>query len=702
MTKPTGENPVAGNNTSSKATFKVTIEGAAPSPTNGDDWVAAYDENDTCIGVADTWTDYSGKWIGVVFNRPGSGTTVSMKAGVGGTLYETSQTWEFPSGGTNGTDLPGWGFSDAKTVNFTAVSGGGGGGGGGTVDATKPTGENPVAGNNTSSKATFKVTIEGAAPSPTNGDDWVAAYDENDTCIGVADTWTDYSGKWIGVVFNRPGSGTTVSMKAGVGGTLYETSQTWEFPSGGTNGTDLPGWGFSDAKTVDFTAVSGGGGGGTTPAAPVATVPTNASYNVMPGGFVLTSETLADMFDGDDITYSYSATENDEPTGDVDAETSGDKVKITATEGASPGSGYVVTVTATNAGGEATKTISVTVFLPNQVPTVSTPFPNLSFGRSTSAGSYVIENVLSHFTDSDNGPSPLSISSVSVTAGTNVSVSNDNSADTITLNYGVSPATESATIKVTATDGTATVDATFTSTVSVTKGVYLWTTQDTVNNYTTIKMKTTTESIKVPGIHLKYSATSGLSFPSQDSLSPVGGGVASAYHTSGWQQFHVNSDTTKPYIVLFGDASKALGSGDHNVAYFESLFTISDIVGIADQYGNLVNEDNFALSEPPIIFEDTTRDDNDILYGDVNVSESLTTHDLTMLVKYLVNDDEEYVGESGNVKAVTYVNEKIAEYNNTFSWIDVNKNGEIDVGDACRLAEKLANGDYNIIGDRDK
>ena len=314
----------------------------------------------------------------------------------------------------------------------------------------------------------------------------------------------------------------------------------------------------------------------------------------------------------------------------------------------------------------------------------------------------MIENVLSHFTDSDNGPDPLSISSVSVTAGTNVSVSNDTSADTITLNYGVTPATESATIKVTATDGTATVDATFTSTVSVTKGVYLWTTQDTDKNYTTIKMKTTTESIKVPGIHLKYSATSGLSFPTQDSSSPVGGGVASAYHTSGWQQSHVNSDMDKPYIVLFGDASKALGSGDHNVAYFESLFTISHIVGIADQYGNLVNEDNFALSEPPIIFEDTTRDDNEILYGDVNVSESLTTHDLTMLVKYLVNDDEEYVGESGNVKAVTYVNGKIAEYNNTFSWIDVNKNGQIDVGDACRLAEKLANGDYNIIGDRDK
>ena len=673
----------------------ATLDGSAPSSATGL-FIAAYNANDVCIGKSTFVINGGNAYImNLVINDPGltpkefflkvldtvNNKTYSIAAAFTG--YETV------SGGGNMSS-----YSNATTVyDFTEDAGGGGGT---SEPVTEPIVADPTpTGTPDAGKFNGIATLDGSAPSSATGL-FIAAYNANDVCIGKSTFVINGGNAYImNLVINDPGltpkefflkvldtvNNKTYSIAAAFTG--YETV------SGGGNMSS-----YSNATTVyDFTEDAGGG----SVAAPSASGNFTAITSLTQGTSATTTETLASIFTGDGISYTYSVTGSG-----VSAATSGDKVQVTADSGAAAGD-YTVTVTATNDGGTATATISVKVVLANLVPTVSTPFPNLSFGKSTSAGSYVIENVLSHFTDADNAPNPLSISSVSVTSGTNVSVSNDNSADTITIDYAANPDVGSATIKVTATDGADSVDATFTSTISVTKGIYLWTYQDTANNYTTIKMKITTEVIKVPGIHLKYSATSGLSFPDQETTSPVGGGSASAYSSSGWQQSHVNSDTATPYIVLFGDASKALGSGDYDLAYFESLFTISDIVGISDQHGNLVNANNYALSEPPIIFEDTTRDPaTDILYGDVNVSESLNAHDLTMLAKYLVGNDEEYTGESGPVKAVTYVNGKIADNNDTYAWIDVNKNGEIDVGDACRLAEKLADANFNIIGDRDK
>ena len=557
----------------------------------------------------------------------------------------------------------------------------------------------PAKTTSTVSTATFslKIQVDGNFVS----DGTVAAYIGDDIRSGAVSGDTGPTGDFI---FSVSGGLTETELTAqtftfkykNTSNQTYICSPTIEAGPGDNIGNAV-------APTVLTATLESGGGGGGTPVTNPTADGDFAAVTVTQGQTVQSIENLEAIF-SDVTTFSYTTAASEKVTVTTSGSTLTGKFTISAAADAAPGQ-YTLTVTGVHTDGNtpATATISVTVVLANLVPTISTPFPNLSFGKSTSVGSYVIENVLSHFTDADNAPNPLSISSVSVTSGTNVSVSNDNSADTITIDYAANPDLGSATIKVTATDGADSVDATFTSTISVTRGIYLWTYQDTANNYTTIKMKITTEVIKVPGIHLKYSATSGLSFPDQETTSPVGGGSASAYSSSGWQQNHVNSDTATPYIVLFGDASKALGSGDYDLAFFESLFTISDIVGISDQHGNLVNANNYALSEPPIIFEDTTRDPTtDILYGDVNVNETLNTHDLTMLAKYLVGNDEEYTGESGLVKAVTYVNAKIAENSGTYAWIDVNKNGEIDVGDACRLAEKLADPDYNIIGERDK
>lgn len=219
-----------------------------------------------------------------------------------------------------------------------------------------------------------------------------------------------------------------------------------------------------------------------------------------------------------------------------------------------------------------------------------------------------------------------------------------------------------------------------------------------------------TSSISVPGIHVKYQSESAVTFSADHQTSTnIVTGSASAYNVKGWSQNHINADfTNHPYLVLFGDAGSALTLGEHDLAYFlNQSFTISDIVGIADQVGNLVNMNDITLGTAPILFEDTTRDPvTNILYGDVDVDDDIDQHDLIMLTRYLVNNDEEYdatindVVTSG-IKAVTYINTKKSDNNGSFGWIDVNKNNEIDIGDACRIAEKIANAAYNIIGNRD-
>ena len=565
--------------------------------------------------------------------------------------------------------------------------------------AAIPTASNPT-GSNEGCKIYFKVTVDGSIPTSDTGD-WAASYDGEDNCIGVKDSLLLSGGNlWAaGIATAKPNSG-DISFKIGINNVLYESSTTATFVN--NNGGNLTGWAFGDGQTVDFTAVSGGGGGGGTVDAPEATALANASVNVVQGGDITTTDKLSEMFTGADITYSYSATEIGEATGDVSAMTSGDNVKISATSGATAGS-YIVTVTATNAGGSDTKTISVTVFGANAAPTLITAFPNLSFGQSTSDGTYTITDIISHFTDSDNDT--ITIQSVTVLSGTNVTVTF--TANSIELAYTAGAALGDAVIKIIVTDGTDTAEATFTASVVEPTAVYIWT--ETANDHTTIKMNLTS-SISVPGIHVKYLSDSAVTFSADHQTSTnIVTGIASAYNVKGWSQNHINADyTDHPYLVLFGDAGSALTLGEHDLAYFVSQsFTISAIVGIADQVGNLVNMNDITLGTPPILFEDTSRDPvTDILYGDVDVDEDIDQHDLIMLTRYLVNNDEAYDATINDVvtsgtKAVTYINTKKTENNGTFGWIDVNKNNEIDIGDACRIAEKIANPSYNIIGNRD-
>ncbi len=485
---------------------------------------------------------------------------------------------------------------------------------------------------------------------------------------------------------------------------------------------------------IIMTAVATGGGGGpTTPDAPVATGLTIDSVTVVQGGDITTTDKLSEMFTGDDITYSYSYTEDGVATGDVSAVTSGDYVIISATEGATPGSGYVVTVTATNGGGSAIKTIPVTVEAANQGPVSAGEFQNITVGVSPKGGTLYVENFKSKFSDPDGDTLTYTITS----AATEVCTASEDG-NNIELVFQDDMTPGQTIITVTAVDATppgsnTTFSKTFTVSIVNPKKVYVWTVSELQNETmtTVIKMQIVDSNISIPGVHLKYTLTDYDSYPNKPAINSSYQQSAnnpwsadSAIHTKGWAHQLINATTPgKEYIVLFDSASKKLSSGTYDLMYFTGVKFGIEIIGLSDQYGNIISYDDVENQAPPTIFEDTTVDPvTGQKYGDVNVDELVNEDDVAMLSRYLVRDNEEYaepVSEE-NVQAITKIETEIAAFpasvtgsyvslglaaggvegstGKAFSHIDVDRDGIISVADLCRLAEALENASFNIIG----
>ena len=468
-------------------------------------------------------------------------------------------------------------------------------------------------------------------------------------------------------------------------------------------------------------------GGGGTVAKPEATGLTNASVNVVQGADTTTTDKLSDMFTGDDITYSYTATENGESTGDVYAETSGDNVKISATGGATPGS-YVVTVTATNGGGSATKTISVTVVAANQGPVSAGEFEDVTVGKSLKGGTLYVENFKSKFSDPDGDTLTYTITS----SATSVCTATENG-NNIDLVFQDGMETGQSTITIQATDGSNTpLTKTFTVSIVNPKKVYVWTVSELQNATmtTVIKMQIVDTTISIPGVHLKYTLTDEANYASKPGINAAyqqsgnnPWSADSAIYTKDWTHQLINTTTPgKEYIVLFDTVSKKLTPGTYDLMYFTGVKFDIDIIGLSDQYGNMISYDDILNQSPPKIFEDTTVDPvTGQKYGDVNVDTFVNADDVEMLSRYLVRDNRVYVEPVSEVTvqgAITKIETEIAAFaesgsyvslglaaggvedstGKAFSHIDVDRDGIISVADLCRLAEVLENASYNIIG----
>jgi hypothetical protein len=639
-----------------------------------------------------------------------------------------------------------WGGIGADWVGvdpiiMTAVAIGGGNGGGGSGAAgTWP--EN-YAGSENTATVTIRVELGGSFVdtgicSAFSGD--------GDTEQNLVD------GNGAAMIDRGDGEGTTwCTLEVGMGsspitakfkykatdGSIYNLT----FNGGETEkelSPNIP-WGGIGADWVGvdpiiMTAVATGGGGGpTTPDAPVATGLTIDSVTVVQGGDITTTDKLSEMFTGDDITYSYSYTEDGVATGDVSAVTSGDYVKISATSGATPGSGYVVTVTATNGGGSAPKTIPVTVEAANQGPVSAGEFQNITVGKSLKGGTLYVENFKSKFSDPDGDTLTYDITSSATSVCTASESENGNNIDLV-FQDGMDTGESTITVIARDVSGSNTpFTKTFTVSIVDPKKVYVWTVSELQNETmtTVIKMQIVDTTISIPGVHLKYTLTDEANYASKPAINSSYQQSAnnpwsadSAIHTKGWAHQLINATTPgKEYIVLFDSASKKLSSGSYDLMYFTGVKFDIEIIGLSDQYGNIISYDDVENQAPPTIFEDTTVDPvTGQKYGDVNVDDLVNDDDVAMLSRYLVRDNREYeeTTSGANVQAITKIETEIAAFpasvtgtyvslgqaaggvegstGKAFSHIDVDKDGIISVADLCRLAEALENGSYNIIG----
>ena len=389
-------------------------------------------------------------------------------------------------------------------------------------------------------------------------------------------------------------------------------------------------------------------------------------------------------------------------------------------------------MTATNGGGSATKTIPVTVSAANQGPVSAGEFQNINVGKTAKGGTLYVENFKSKFSDPDGDTLTYTITSSATSVCT--ATENGNNIDLV-FQDGMETGESTITIQATDAEGSNTpLTKSFTVSIVDLKKAYVWTVSELQNATmtTVIKMQIVDANISIPGVHLKYTLTDE-NYSSKPSINDSYQQSAnnpwsadSAIHTKGWAHQLINTTTPgKEYIVLFDSASKKLSYGKYDLMYFTGVKFDVDIIGLSDQYGNIISYDDVENQAPPTIFEDTKVDPvTGQKYGDVNVDTFVNEDDVAMLSRYLVRDnrsyDEPVSGE--NVQAITKIETEIANFaddvtgsyvslgvlhvgsgvegstGKAFSHIDVDKDGIISVADLCRLAEALENASYNIIG----
>ena len=590
----------------------------------------------------------------------------------------------------------------ATVLTATLESGGGGGGGG--VD----TGPFPDKTTSTISTATFslKIEVDGSAVS----DGTVAAYIGDDIRSGAVSGSTGPGG----FVFSVSGGLTETELTAQTFTFKYKNTSNHTYICSPTIDAG-PGDNIGNAMaaivlTATLESGGGGGGGGVDPPTKTGSF---SNVEVEIGADATTSQNLTDVFSNAD-SYTYVVKKDSASTTDVTAATEGGNVKISATSGAAEGS-YVVTVTATNAGGSVEATIAVTVVAGNQPPTVTTSIADIRVGTSTKGGDIKVP-YKSVFSD-DGSIDGYSVSS----NNSNFTAVIDGDDIKITVaGDQASGATAKITITATDNDGAETSDN-FNVTVEDTKLVYVYT-ENSGENGCILKVSLTAGA-SLAGLHLKYKEQTQVpSYVENDNQGEGGEGdfsEASTYEND-WgthKKTFINDTVETPYMVFFTSADKALATAaDFDFAYFKNSQFAVDIVALSDQYGNLINTDDYTNLAPPLIFEDTEIDPvSGNKYGDVNVDGTVDSTDLDLLKKYLVGDNE-VIGDVDG--AITIIENKIAAVdrvgtyvaieveganNKPFGWIDLNGNGAIDVGDLTRLAEFLAApATYTMISNRNK
>ena len=175
-------------------------------------------------------------------------------------------------------------------------------------------------------------------------------------------------------------------------------------------------------------------------------------------------------------------------------------------------------------------------------------------------------------------------------------------------------------------------------------------------------------------------------------------------HKKDWPIHIINNttDVANKAMVFAGSVDQTINGMNTGVfAIVKGNVTLASIVAVVDNNSDLLATDQYALGEPanpPEITEPGGRK-----LGDINFDGVVDSTDEDILEAYLLNDstslfsvyDDGTTNNETTGKTAGDIITDMTEYD-WKTYVDVNNNGEIDVGDLVRLLSKVADSTFSM------
>ena len=659
VTVPTATNPT-GSNEGAALPGVVKIDNNPLTGSDSDWYIAAYNVSDECIGTGTIITSSGVNYIvNLAINKPSS-TDLTFTVKLGNTVSNTtySHANSFTWSNQNGGDLPG--YTVSSEFNFTQDTGGGGG-----ADSEKPVIISGTTGTNLVENIGAGQTI------------YTITATDNVAVTGYAIAGTDAS-----LLSVDPDSG-VVTLLADPD---YENKSSYSFDVTATDGTNT-----SDPVTVTFSISDAND---PTTGIPGITSSGNTASPLVGDTLTATSGNIADQDDLGAFSYQWKNSSGATVIGTSSTYTIQQSDKD-----------YTITVSVTfndggsNSVGPLTSSATGTVTAPNSP---ATGLPTIT-GTASEGGTLTAN--LGTITDTDGLPGPYTYqwkrddSPIGGETSSTYTVASADVGKTITVTVSFTDNAENQESRTSAGTDIAALD----------ELTYFWTEYfaDASNNIpadSTLIHYGIYNTTKISGVQFTYDVA-GTTSVADVSYSIVDNtNNDTMIHKKDWPIHIINNttDVANKAMVFAGSVDQTINGMNTGVfAIVKGNVTLASIVAVVDNNSDLLATDQYALGEPanpPEITEPGGRK-----LGDINFDGVVDSTDEDILEAYLLNDstslfsvyDDGTTNNETTGKTAGDIITDMTEYD-WKTYVDVNNNGEIDVGDLVRLLSKVADSTFSM------